>query len=254
VVEFARLQVQIENVRLRGRDVLSALEFTCEPGQHTVVLGPNGAGKTTLLRAIVGLIPFAGRIHINQQSLEQMAERERARRIAYVPQRSALVAGLSVLDVVMQGRFAHRSEWGAPQRRDREVVEHAMHMMDITELAQRAFSRLSGGEQRRVLLGRALATEAPVILLDEPSSFLDIAHSLELFQHLAQLRERGHTLVSVLHDLREAERCGDQALVLDRGALQYVGAARLPEALVRSVYGVQVLPDTAPSYRLMEPR
>jgi iron complex transport system ATP-binding protein len=247
----AVLELRLEGIDLNRRPVVGQVQLTCAAGEHTVILGPNGAGKTTLLRAIVGLIPFRGSAKLNGRELAEISTKERARLVAYVPQRSSLAAALHVRDVVMQGRFAHRPDLGAPSARDREVVERALRQADIEAFSERVFTRLSGGEQRRVLLARALATEARVIVLDEPTSFLDIAHSIQLFNQLNQLRADGHTVISVLHDLSDAERFGDQSLVLQAGQVRHLGKGPLPAALIESVYGVRAVPNSAPSYELL---
>jgi iron complex transport system ATP-binding protein len=252
MIDPGHLELDIEQVELNGRGVVGPVRATCLPGKHTVILGPNGAGKTTLLRGIVGLLRLRGSIKLNGRELSTLTSRERARLIAYVPQRSSLTATLRVREVVMQGRFAHRAEFGAPSRRDVEVVDRALHQADLEVFAERPFIQLSGGEQRRVLLARALATEAPVLVLDEPTSFLDIAHSIQLFHQLDRLKAQGHTVLSVLHSLADAERWADQALVLERGKVRYCGPTQLPAALVEAVYGVRSVPRVAAGYELLE--
>lgn len=252
MIEPATLELDIEHVELNGRGVVGPVRATCQPGKHTVILGPNGAGKTTLLRGIVGLLKVRGSIRLNGRELSTLPSRERACLLAYVPQRSSLTAALRVREVVMQGRFAHRTEFGAPSRRDLEVVDRVLLQADIDAFADRVFTQLSGGEQRRVLLARALATEAPVLILDEPTSFLDIAHSIQLFHQLDRLKAQGHTVLSVLHDLADAEQWADQALVLSRGKVRYCGPTQLPAALVEAVYGVRSVACAATRYELLE--
>ncbi len=244
------LSVSIERLARGAKLVLEQVRFGCEPGTHLAILGPNGAGKTTLLKALLGLLEFEGEVHIGGQLLAQMPSRLRARHIAYVPQRSDLNAGLRVREVVMQGRFAHHRGLGLGSLADRQAVDAALEMTDVVSLAGRSYLELSGGEQRRVLLARALATEAPIIVLDEPTAGLDLCHGLLLFQRLGELTARGQTVVTVLHDLRDAERWCDRALLLERGRVCYEGSAALPQRLVKQVYGVQAVPNSAPSYHL----
>ncbi len=245
-----RLSVSIERLVLGANRVLEQVRFSCEPGTHLAILGPNGAGKTTLLKALLGLLPFEGEVRIGELHLEQMPSRLRAQHIAYVPQRSDLNAGLSVHEVVMQGRFAYRRRLGLSSLADRNAVAAAMEMTDVAVLAKRSYLELSGGEQRRVLLARALATEAPIVALDEPTAGLDLCHALVLFQRLSELTSRGQSVITVMHDLRDAERWCDRALLLERGRVRYDGGATLPEELIRRVYSVQPMPNSAPSYRL----
>jgi iron complex transport system ATP-binding protein len=242
--------VKLQRVVLNGRQVLAAMNFECLPGQHTVVLGPNGAGKTTLLRAILGLCSFEGSVRVQGVEFTNLSPLDRARLVAYVPQRSQLSAALSVEEVVMQGRFAHHGNFTRPGADERDRVRAVLRETDLLQLATRPFQRLSGGEQRRVLLARALATEAPVICLDEPTAFLDLSHALELFHLLSALRDAGRTIISVLHDLHDARRWGDRALVLHQGRLHYEGAADVPRQVVQEVYGVLVHENQAPTFSL----
>lgn len=245
-----QLRVQLEAVQLGRRQVLSGIELTCSPGQHLAVLGPNGAGKTTLLRCIAGLVPYRGSILLGSTALDQLPMDERARRIAYVPQRSQLDAALSVWDVVMQGRYCHQDVFGRVTATDRAAVESALTATDAQNLAQRQFIELSGGEQRRALLARALATEAGVLLLDEPVASLDVAHALSVFGHIRALTAAGKCVVSTLHTLPDAERFSDQTAVLCEGKLRYLGPPELPAEVVAAVYAVNAEPRTAPTYSL----
>jgi iron complex transport system ATP-binding protein len=246
----SELVVKLQSVVLSGREVLGPMSFECVSGQHTVVLGPNGAGKTTLMRALLGLCPFEGSVRVQGREFTSLSPVERARLVAYVPQRSQLSAALSVEEVVMQGRFAHHGNFTRPGADERERVRAVLGETDLLHLATRSFQRLSGGEQRRVLLARALATEASVICLDEPTAFLDLSHALELFHLLSSLRDAGRTIVSVLHDLHDARRWADRALVLHQGRLRYEGSADVPREVIQEVYGVLMHENQAPSFSL----
>lgn len=246
------LEVAIDSVALGGREVLQGLAFSCSAGTRVAVLGPNGAGKTTLLRSIISLIPYRGNIRIDGVPLGQLSPPERARLLAYVPQRSALDVPLRVEDVVMQGRYCHQDLLGRVRPRDREVVAAAMESMDVAALSERRFTELSGGEQRRVLLARALATEANVILLDEPTAALDIGHSLGLHAQLAKLASQGKIVVSVLHQIGEAERHSDAICLLRAGRLKNFGPPPVADELLAEVYGVEVVEERSRSFRLPE--
>ncbi len=246
------LQVEVQRLRLGETEVLREVRFSCAEGSHTAILGPNGAGKTTLLRAMAGLVHFEGSVTLAAEDVTSLHPSDRARRITYVPQRSLLQSSLSVDDVVMQGRYAHQNAAGRVTSADRKAVLRAMEMTDTERFAHRRYPQLSGGEQRRVLLARALATEADVILLDEPTAALDIAHQLSFFAVLQQLANTGRTIVTVLHDLRDAERWCHEAVVLDAGKLEFHGSAQLPQDLVQQVYGVRALPNSATTYELAE--
>lgn len=251
------LALRLKRVALGKRVVLSDVELDVARGTHLAILGRNGAGKTTLLRALVGLIPAQGSVSVLGQALEHKSPLERARLIAYVPQRSELSARLRVHEVVAQGRYAHQHGamlgWLTPSRtapQQQAAVERALEMTDALHLRERVFPELSGGEQRRVLLARALASEAPVIALDEPTAALDIAHALLFFQQLRTLVEHGHTVVTVLHNLHDAALFCDQAVVIHDSTAFYTGSPELPAQVVREVYGVEVIAGGAPAYRL----
>jgi iron complex transport system ATP-binding protein len=240
----------------RGRrPVLHGVDFAASPGEVACVLGPNGAGKSTLLRALAGLSPFGGRITLDGAPLDRLDARARARRLAFVPQRTALGAALSVETVVGQGRFAHTGGLGRPGAADRRAVAHALERADVARLRHRRFDRLSAGEQRRVLLARALATEARTVLLDEPTAALDVRHALELHALLRELADDGFCLVVVLHALDAARRHTDRATLLCDGAVVASGptAEVVSPEPVRRVYGVELEEDAALGFRLGGP-
>ncbi|MGD2019318.1 MAG: ABC transporter ATP-binding protein, partial [Planctomycetota bacterium] len=158
----------------RGPDVVRGVDLVAPRGAITALLGPNGSGKSTLLKAVVGLVDSEGEVRLDGADLRGLAADARARRLAYVPQRSLLAAPLLVHSVVAQGRFPHRRGLSAPTEEDRKAVQGALEDADIAHLACRPFTELSGGEQQRVLLARALATGADVLLMDEPTSAQDV--------------------------------------------------------------------------------
>lgn len=245
--------ITIENlsVRLGERDVVRGVSLGVEAGQITAVLGPNGAGKTTLLRAVVGLVPYRGRIVLEGTELAALSRTERARRVAYVPQRSALDAPLSVATVVSHGRYAHTRSAGLG-RADKQAIDAAMEATDIADLAERPFTELSGGEQRRVLIARALATGARIIVLDEPAASLDVGHALALFALLGRLAGDGQAVVVVLHDLNDALRVADRGVLLAAGSVAAAGpiADVIAEGPIRRVYGVELETEPRLSFRL----
>ena len=242
-------------VRVRhrnGPEVVRGVDLHARPGEVVGLIGPNGAGKSTLLKAIVGLLPSTGTVTLDGVDLDQLSARDRARSVAYVPQRTALTAPLPVRSVVDLGRFAHREPWSRPTARDRAIVAAAMASTRVTELAERPFPTLSGGEQQRVLLARALATEAPVLLLDEPTSALDVRQVLLLHAVLRTLADQGSTVVVVLHDLAEVRTHVDRALLMKDGVVHATGPTAevvAPEP-VRAVYGVELLEKGGLGYRL----
>jgi iron complex transport system ATP-binding protein len=246
------LDVHLQAVSLGGRQVLGDVAFRCAEGTCVGILGPNGSGKTTLLRSIASLVPYRGTVRIGEQVVGQLAPMQRARLLAYVPQRSLLDSPIAVREVVMQGRHCHQDLLGRVARADVAAVDSAMLSMDIALLGERRFTELSGGEQRRVLLARALATEASVILLDEPTAALDVGHALGLFRLLRQLAAAGKVVVVVLHQISYAERFCDRICLLHEGKLRAVRAPPLDASLLREVYGVEVFERSARAFALPE--
>ncbi|TVR08534.1 MAG: ABC transporter ATP-binding protein [Planctomycetota bacterium] len=224
-----------------------------QTGELLALVGPNGAGKTTLLRAMVGVVPMQGEVNVHGKALASNG-RERAQTMAYVPQHSRLFAAVSAREVVEWGRFPHRGSALGWSSEDRLVVDQAMATCDCGYLQDRAFVDCSGGEQARLLLARALATQAQVLLLDEPAASLDIAHRLRLYQLLRRLVERGYSIIVVLHQLEDAWQYADSVAVMDQGQIVAQGptAQTLTAALVRKVWGVDMQPHGGVSYHLPE--
>jgi iron complex transport system ATP-binding protein len=191
---------------------------------------------------MAGLLPYEGRLSLDGESIASLGSRDRARRLAYVPQRSELASDLTVEDVVAQGRYAHGGVLGRLADRDRAAVDHALDAADLGALRDRPFPWLSEGERRRVLFARAIATGARTILLDEPTAALDIRHALELFSLLRSLAEAGCAIAVVLHDLDDALRFSDRALVLHEGrAIAFGPVAEVVTAeVIERVYDVEV--------------
>ena len=241
------------SVARAGRTVLAQVSLAVAPGTVTAVIGPNGSGKSTLAMAALGLIPLAdGRIALDGRDVAQMAASERARRIAYVPQRSALLAPLPVAAVVAQARYAHgAATWPRLASSTRQAAEAALAAVGATELAQRTFSELSGGECQRVLIARALATGAGVLVLDEPTSALDIGHRLALLALVRRLAADGKAVLIALHDLDEVGRIADRVLLLKDGRTLAEGtpAEVVSAGPVRAAYGVELVPNAGLAYR-----
>lgn len=229
-------------VRRGARTVVRDLDFEAGYGEILVILGPNGAGKSTLLRALCGLLPCAGEIRIAGHPLSELAARDRALLLSFVPQTPSLGAPLPVREVVAQGRYAHTAGIQALGPRDRSVVVDAMRRTDVLDLANRPYTDLSRGEQQRVMLARALATEARILCLDEPTAALDVAHALQFFELLQRLRREGYALLIVLHQLADALRFGDRALLMSSEHGQLLGpvAEVIDQGPVAQVYGVRL--------------
>jgi ABC-type cobalamin/Fe3+-siderophores transport system ATPase subunit len=245
------LDVQGVSVRFGKREAVADVSFTAPHGAVTAILGPNGAGKTTLLRAIIGLAPHDGTITVDGLDARRLDRRERARRIGYVPQQSRLDAPLSAFEVVAQGRYAHHDGLGRLDAGDQAAITDALRRADASAFASRSFVELSHGQRKRVLIARALATGARLILFDEPTASLDIGHVLAFFRLARELAAAGGAVVLVLHDLDEALRFSDTAVLLRAGRVAARGAAAdvIAPGPVREVYGVELVPGDALGFR-----
>jgi len=207
-----------------ARRVLEDVSLTVGPGELVCVVGPNGAGKTTLLRVAAGLERGAGRVSLGDLDPRAGGRRELARHLAYLAQEYAVVFPFTVAEVVLMGRYPHRSSLALESDRDLEAARAAMERCDVIGLADRKFDELSGGERRRVLLAQAFCQAAPLVLLDEPTASLDPLHALAVFRILGEEKANGQASLVVTHDLNLAARFADRLVVLDGGRVAAAGA------------------------------
>ncbi len=237
------LELDRVTVRLGRRDVVDGVSFSVEPGDWVTLIGPNGAGKTSLMRAIAGLVGHRGEIRLDGRSLHALRRREVAQQVALVPQSPLMPAGMNVEEYVLLGRTPYVSYIGSEGRGDHAATASAMKRLDLTELAGRQLGTLSGGERQRAVLARALAQDAPLLLLDEPTSALDAGRQQEALELIDGLRlDAGLTVVAAMHDLTLAGLYAPKLLLLSGGRIVAEGAAAevLTEPLIEEHYGARV--------------
>lgn len=227
------------------KNVIKGLSVRVPEGKFSVIIGPNGCGKSTLLRAMSRLLlPQSGQVLLNGENIHSLPTRDVAKTLGLLPQSAIAPDGIKVVDLVSRGRFPHQ-KWFQPwQEQDQKAVEAAMQATGTFELAQHYVDQLSGGQRQRVWVAMALAQETPLLLLDEPTTYLDIAHQIELmdlFQDLNQ--QQGHTLVAVLHDLNHAFRYADNLIMMKEGNIIATGAPKdiVTESLIEEVFGLSCL-------------
>ena len=235
-IEFASV-----SVRYGRRTVVRELSALVEPGGWLGLIGPNGAGKSTLLRAAVGLVDHDGEILVDGAPLDKRSRR--AALLAYVPQSPVMPHDMTGFDYVLLGRSPFVRYFATESRHDRSVAMSVLDRLDLAEFAERPLGTLSGGEQQRLVIARALATEAPILLLDEPTSALDIGHQQQALELVARLRrDEGLTVISAMHDLTLAGMYADNLVLLHEGSAVASGTAAQvlsPETLAE-FYGVRV--------------
>ncbi len=216
----AAIAVEDVTVRLGDAAVLRKVNATADDGQFVGLVGPNGAGKTTLLRTIAGVLaPESGRVTVGGRNVHDLSSKAASRLVATVPQETSLSFDFAVRDVVAMGRHPHRSRFGGKDCEGRDAVADAMERTAVAEFADRSITAVSGGERQRVLLARALAQNAPVLLLDEPTASLDINHQVRTLELVDDLVADGKTVVAAIHDLNLAAHYCDELLLLSDGEL-----------------------------------
>ena len=237
------LELDRLSVHLGATTLLREVSLMLGAGEFLGVVGPNGAGKSTLVRAIAGLVSHGGTVRVGGCERRDVGARSWARLVAYVPQRPVLPPGMTVTDYVLLGRSAHHGYLSAETRRDRQVATAVLERLELRAFASRALEALSGGEAQRVVLARALAQEAPLLVLDEPTAALDLGHSQLVLQIAAELRaEHGLAVLCTLHDLTLASRYADSLVLLHGGEAAVAGPpdAVVTEANLARYFGADV--------------
>lgn len=240
------------------RAIIEDLSVTIPLNSFTVIIGPNACGKSTLLRALSGLLkPERGHVMLDGKELATYKAKEVARRLGLLPQTAIAPDGIAVADLVARGRYPHQSIFRQWTEADEQIVAGAMEATGTSSLAGRLVDELSGGQRQRVWVAMALAQQTPLLLLDEPTTFLDIAHQIELMELFTELNADGHTLVAVLHDLNHAARYATHLIAMKDGAIVAQGDPRdiVTEALVEEVFDLpcKVIEDPVTGTPLVVP-
>jgi iron complex transport system ATP-binding protein len=238
-------------IEFGGATIVEQASLSLRGGELVALVGPNGAGKTTLMRALAGLVPADGTIAFDGKPLQSLNLRERARAVAYLPQGHIFHWPMTVESIVMLGRTPHADAFSSTTPDDRAAVAHALATTETEIFAQRAVTTLSGGEKARVALARALATQAPILLADEPTAALDPRHQLVVMELLRSAARGGNAILAIMHDLTLAARFADRVLVMDRGRIVAEGTPdeALSAERLASVFGIEaatVMVDNKP--------
>lgn len=237
----ARLVARDLSTGYGERRIIENLDLEIPEGGLTAIVGPNGCGKSTLLRSLARLIPpTSGAVLLDGESIASMRAKELARRIGLLPQTSIAPEGITVIDLVTRGRHPHQTVLRRWSRDDEAAVRHALEQTRLAELSTRIVDELSGGQRQRVWIAMVLAQETPILLLDEPTTYLDISHQIDVLDLCARLQREGRTLVAVLHDLNQAARYATHLVAMRDGRIVAQGAPAevVTAELLHDVFGV----------------
>ncbi len=256
---MSRLSTQALTLAYEDRTVVEALDLAVPDGRVTVIVGPNACGKSTTLRALGRLLkPKSGAVLLDGTELSKLPTKRIAQQIGLLPQTPVAPEAITVADLVARGRQPHQSWWQQWSEADERAVSEAMERTDVSDLAERSVDELSGGQRQRVWIAMALAQETELLLLDEPTTYLDISHQVEVLDLVRQLNhDKGRTVVVVLHDLNQAARYADHLVAMKSGRVVAAGPPSevVTEELVREVFGLEcvVVPDPVTGSPLVVP-
>ncbi|MEV0316985.1 ABC transporter ATP-binding protein [Streptomyces sp. NPDC050658] len=255
----ARLSARELTLAYEDREVVHELDLAVPDGKVTVIVGPNACGKSTTLRALGRLLkPKSGAVLLDGEALAKLPTKKIAQQIGLLPQTPVAPEAITVGDLVARGRQPHQHWWQQWSEEDEKAVTEAMERTDVSALAERSVDELSGGQRQRVWIAMALAQDTDLLLLDEPTTYLDISHQVEVLDLVRQLNhDRGRTVVVVLHDLNQAARYADHLVAMKAGRIVAEGAPAdvVTEDLVREVFGLEcvVVPDPVTGSPLVVP-
>ncbi len=236
--------IQIKNINFsyNGKKILKNIDFNVENGKILSILGPNGSGKTTLLKVIAGILkPDIGEVIVNGKNFLKMQRREMAKLIAYVPQNFEPGFDFTVFDIVSMGRFPHKALLETLDDVDYEKIEWALKVTGLEDLKMKSIREISGGERQRTIIAMALAQDAQIILMDEPTSNLDIRYQLNMLELIKNMVKEGRTIILTMHDVNLSIRYSDEVIVLSEGEIYSKGKPDdiIDEKTIENVYGIK---------------
>jgi iron complex transport system ATP-binding protein len=245
MVKEVKTEIELINVSMgyHERVVLNDVNLKLQSGEITCLLGPNGVGKTTLFKTLLGFLPpISGHVVINGKSIDRLSSRDFARLVAYVPQAHHTPFPYTVRDVVLFGRTVHLNVFASPGKKDKMIADRALDLLEVSHLAERNFTELSGGERQMVIIARALAQEAKFMILDEPSSSLDYGNQIKVIKKIKELERESIGILMATHSPDHAFMLGSKAIILNEGRIFGQGT---PEEIVtpsslKEIYGVNV--------------
>lgn len=239
----ARLRGEALTLAYGKKTIAESLNVTIPDGHFTAIIGPNGCGKSTLLRTLSRLMtPVHGHVYLDGEEIQRYASKEVARRIGLLAQNATTPGDISVQELVARGRYPHQPLFTRWRQEDEDAVQRAMQATGIMNMASQSVDTLSGGQRQRAWIAMVLAQDTSIMLLDEPTTWLDISHQIDLLELLSELnRERGYTLAAVLHDLNQACRYATHLIALRDGKIVAEGAPKeiVTPALIEAIYGLR---------------
>jgi len=242
-IRLSRLTADQLTIAYDERPIVSDLSFAIPDGAITALIGANGSGKSTILKTMARLMKaIHGHVYLDGKAIERMPTKQVAKQLAILPQQPTAPEGLTVSELVFFGRFPHQRGWGSASKEDKEMVAWAIDMTGLAEFADRPLDQLSGGQRQRAWIAMALAQGTDILFLDEPTTYLDMAHQLEVMQLLRRLnREEGKTIVMVVHDLNHASQFADHVIAIKNGSIIKQGAPAdvITCETIHDVFGIE---------------
>lgn len=239
----SRLYTEQVNIKYSDRLVVENLNLSIPTGQTTALIGANGSGKSTILKTLARIMrPYGGSVYLDGKSIHQAPTKVIAKHLAILPQNPTAPDGLTIYELVSYGRFPHQSGWGALSKKDKEIIAWAMEVTGLIDICQRSIDQLSGGQRQRAWIAMALAQQTDILLLDEPTTFLDMAHQLEVLELLDRLNKKEQrTIVMVVHDLNHASQYAQKIVAIKQGKIVAEGspAEVITKNVLREVFGVE---------------